>query len=180
MKIKYPKFTLLILTFVLAYIVLASRDLAAVREFIANSGLLGAFIAGSMFTYGFTSAPATAAFLIMSESHSILLTAIIGGMGSMFGDMVIFKLIRSSFTDEVKKLAHEKIVREANHAVPKSLKHYFTPLLAGLIIASPFPDEVGVCMMASDRKLSQKGFMMLSYIFNTLGILAILYVGSLA
>jgi hypothetical protein len=180
MKIKYPKFTLLVLTFLAAYIVLASNDLVFIREIIAGSGLLGAFIAGSMFTYGFTSAPATAAFLIMSKSHNLVITALIGGIGSLFGDMVIFKLIRGSFSDEVKKLAHEKIIKEANHAMPKKIKRYFTPVLAGLIIASPFPDEVGVCMMASDKWISQKKFAAISYIFNTIGILALLYVGSLA
>jgi hypothetical protein len=179
MKIKYPKFTLLILTFILAYLLIASNDLTGIRELISHSGMLGIFLAGGLFTYGFTTATATAIFLIMSDNHDLLMTALIGGMGSVIGDLIIFKFIRSSFKDEIKKASREKIIKEANHAVPVKFRHYIRPLLGGMIIASPFPDEIGVGLLATDKRISQKMLIVISYIFNTLGIYLILLAGSL-
>jgi len=179
MKIKYPKFTLLIFTFLLAYFLIASNDMTEARNIIAQSGALGAFLAGGLFTYGFTTATATAIFLIMSGSHDIVMTALVGGMGSVVGDLIIFKFIRSSFKDEIKKASNEKIIKKANHAVPRKLRHYIRPLLGGMIIASPFPDEIGVGLLATDKRINQKMLIIISYIFNTLGIFIILLAGSL-
>ena len=55
------------------------------------------------------------------------------------------------------------------------LKKYFVPVLAGFIIASPLPDEIGVIMLAGLTKIKIGILVVLSLILNTLGILVLLW-----
>lgn len=175
---KYPKFFLLALTFVLAYILFMERNVPFIEDSILNIGYIGTFLAGILFTYGFTSAPAAALFLILAKSQNILVASLIGGFGALCGDLIIFHFIRTSFKDEINKFGKERFVKWMNHKFPEKIKHYLLVILAGAIIASPLPDEIGVTMLSIYNKISIKWFMLLSYVLNTIGIFIILLIGS--
>ena len=176
---KYPKFLLLFITFLIAYLLFYGREFGPFRDFIAGLGYSGTFIAGMLFTYGFTAAPATAIFLILAESQNIYIASLIGGLGALVGDLFIFSFIRYSFVDEIKKLSKEKIVKYFNGRLPGLLKEYLLPVVAGFVIASPLPDEIGVTMLAASKVISTKIFSVISYVLNTLGILGLLYIGKI-
>ena len=129
-----------------------------------------------LYTYGFTSAPASAIFIILAEQQNIYLAALIGGAGALVSDMVIFRFVRHSFKNEVEKLANEKIVMFLVNLIPKRLMKYFVPLFAGFIIASPFPDEIGVALLAT-VKLSNRKFVLIDFCCNVIGIFTILAIG---
>ena len=175
--IKYPKFLLLFITFLIAYLLFYERTYQPFHDFVISLGYEGTFIAGALFAYGFTAAPATAIFLILAKEQNILLAGFIGGFGTLIGDLIIFNFIRHSFADEIKKFSKEKIVSYINHKTPNLLKKYLLPVIAGFIIASPLPDEIGVSLMAASRNISMKIFSVISYILNTVGIFLILFVG---
>lgn len=174
---KYPKFLLLFLTFLIAYLLFYGRTYEPLHDFIISAGYLGTFLAGAFFVYGFTAAPATSVFLILSKEQNFLLAGLIGGLGALIADLIIFKFIRSSFEDEISKLSQEKIVQNLNNHTPNLLKKYLLPVFAGFIIASPLPDEIGVSLLAAVKSVSTKTFSMLSYVLNTAGILVILVIG---
>jgi len=174
---KYPKLLLLVITFLIAYLLFYGNKYAPFHDFIISSSYIGTFIAGIFFTYGFTSAPATAIFLILARSQNIYLASLIGGFGALIGDLFIFTFIRHSFADEIKKLSKEKVVKYFNGKVPGKLKKYFLPVIAGFVIASPLPDEIGVSMLAASKVISTKIFMVVSYMLNTAGIFVILVIG---
>ncbi len=79
--------------------------------------------------------------------------------------------------DEIKMIENEKPVKKLRHMIHGHLKKYLLPVLAGFVIASPLPDEIGVCLLAGS-KISPRAFSLFSYAFNTLGILAILAIGN--
>lgn len=112
----YPKLILLAATFVFAYFIYAGGTDLPFYEFIKNSGYIGALISGFFLAYGFTAAPAVAVLLILAKGQSIWLTGLIAGAGSVVGDLVIFKIVRYSLEDEIKRLEgqlnKEKIVKE--------------------------------------------------------------------
>ena len=178
-KIKYPKLLLLILTFVAAYILFKERNFLPFHSFLLSLGYLGTFLAGILFVYGFTAAPATAILLIMAKEQNIFLAGPLAGVGALFGDLIIFKLIRHSFADEIEKLSKERIMSYFNRNLPDIFKKYFIPILAGFIIASPMPDEIGVSLLAMSRQISVEVFLILSYLLNTAGIFIILIIGSM-
>ena len=178
-KIKYPKFLLLILTFVMAYMIFNWRNFLPIHDALSSGGYLETFLVGILFAYGFTAAPATAILLILAKEQNILLAGFIAGFGALAGDLLIFKFIRHSFADEIEKLSKEKMLNRASDKMPKILKKYLVPILAGFIISSPLPDEIGVSLLAASIKISTKVFSILSYILNTAGIFVILIIGTL-
>lgn len=179
LEVKYPKFLLLILTFIAAYIIFSKRDFLLVSEILSVSGYFGTFLTGILFAYGFTAAPATAILLILAKEQNILLAGFIAGFGALTGDLLIFKFIRYSFADEIRKLSKEKMFKDINNKIPQTLKKYLILILAGFIISSPLPDEIGVSLLAASTKISAKIFSLISYSLNTLGIFIILIIGSL-
>ncbi|MEM4347147.1 MAG: hypothetical protein QW802_00985 [Candidatus Altiarchaeota archaeon] len=184
-EIKYPKLLLLLLTFIFAYILFYGKTYQPFHDFLISLGYIGAFISGVLFTYGFTAAPATAILLILSKEQNIFLAGIIAGFGSLVGDLIIFSMIRYSFADEIEKLSrergliaiHKKISEKTPSLFRRYLGKYITTILAGFIIASPLPDEIGVSLLASSRVISIKKFSLISYFLNTAGIFAILFLG---
>ena len=174
---KYPKLILLFLTFVGAYFLFQIRHIAPFYIWLETLGYVGTFIAGALFVYGFTAAPATALLLILSPTQNIIIAAAIAGVGALAGDLFIFRFIKHSFHEEMHYLVNEKIVYAVHSRIPKKIKRYVILLLAGLIICSPLPDEIGIFLLAAAKKVSTRLFSVLSYSLNTLGILIILWIG---
>ncbi|MFH1209222.1 MAG: hypothetical protein V1663_00325 [archaeon] len=173
---KYPKFLLLIGTFILAYIIFSNRDISLINNTLLKLGYFGAFIAGILYTFSFTAAPATAILLIIAEEQNIVLNSLIAGLGALFGDLIIFKYIRFSLRDEINKISKEKFFKKIK--ISSNIKKYFIPVLSFIIIASPLPDEIGVSLLAISKKISTNLFLIISYISNTLGIFIILILGN--
>lgn len=176
---KYPKFLLFFITVLISYLVFSSRASLPFVNLTASLGYLGTFIAGIFFAYSYTAAPATALFLILAKEQNLIIAGLVGGLGALIGDLVIFSFITMSFKDEIKKLASEKIVVYLDRNFPFRTKKYLIPIFAGLIIASPLPDELGIALLAVSQHISMKIFMLLSFALNTVGIYAILYVGNI-
>lgn len=176
-KLKYPKFTLLFLTFIFAYILFSAKIFLPLRSFLLSLGYLGIFVSGIFYSYSFTSASATASLLFLSNKQNIFLAGLLGGLGALISDLIIFNFIKFSFKDEIIKLSKEKIF---NFKKKKSIfQRYFLIILGGLIIASPLPDEIGVSLMALSKKVSTRLFILLSYFLNSIGIMIILTIGEL-
>src|SRR5262245_26388200 len=111
-RFKYPKFTVLILIFVLAYLLVEGAQAEAFKLWVMQFGWLGIFVTGIMYSYGFTAPIATATFLLIAKDYPFVATALVGGLGSLLGDLLIFKLLRSEFMDEIELLKQEPVIRE--------------------------------------------------------------------
>lgn len=107
---------------------------------------------------------------------NIFLAALLAGFGAMIGELIIFRFIRHQFSDEIEKLSNEKIISQINSKI-SSVKRYFLPALAVFIISSPLPSEIGISILAASRTIPTKVFTVISYVLNTIGILAILIIG---
>lgn len=173
---KYPKFALFLVCVVFAYWIFSYSEFLGIEKVVASLGLFGIFLSGMMFTYGFTTPIAIAIFLV-SSPENIFIASLVAGIGALIGDMTIFSLIRYSFKDEVKLLSKEKIVLEIEETIPKKIRKYLAVLFAGIIIASPLPDEIGVSMLAGVTRISTKVFMVVSFVMNSLGVYVMLLIG---
>ena len=176
---KYPKFFLLIITIITAYVIFSGKSSPQFNGFITSLGFVGVFIAGMMYSYGFTAAMGTALLLLLGQNNNIFLAAIIGGLGSMTMDFLLFIFLRTSFNDEIDRLSNEHWVVYIHHLMPKWLKKILIPTIAGIIIAGPLPDELGVALMAVHRKIPKKVFAAVAFTLNTLGILTVLWLGKI-
>lgn len=178
-KLRYSKILLLLFMIIFAYLLFKSRNYQPFHTLLLSFGYLGVFFAGVLYTYSFTSPLATAILLIFATEQNVILAAFIAGLGALIGDLTIFKFIRFEFQDEFKRLSKQKLFHHSRNKIIKKIKKYFVIILAGLIIASPLPDEIGVSLLAGATPISQKRFSIFSYICNTLGIFIILLIGNI-
>lgn len=165
---------LFILSILLSYILLTSQHTHDLISSLGNFGYLGSFIVGMFYTYTLTVAPATIGLFILGETLNPLLLALTGAAGAVLSDYIIYRFVKDTFVKELEEFpAIKRSIHNTIKAVRKSkvLKHYI-PFIAGLIIASPLPDELGAGMLGM-IKFRLKKFLMYSYFFNFLGILII-------
>jgi hypothetical protein len=176
-KFKYPKIALWIIFIIAAYFIFSNSSIQNFFNSNQNNGFLYVLIFGALFTFGFTT-PFAIGFFITYNPSNIFLAAIIGGLGAVVFDLTIFKFIKFTFMSEFKRLKKEKeIVRLSNLIHIKlsdKIKIYLTYVFAGIIIASPLPDEIGVSMLAGLTKIKTLPLAILSFIFNSLGILVMM------
>jgi hypothetical protein len=93
----------------------------------------------------------------------------------MCGDYLLFWFFRDHVARDIDYLlGHKKIMRWRKLFGAKSVR-WLTPFLGALVLASPLPDEIGLAMLGF-AKLKTRTFLVLSYVFNVIGILLVGYV----
>lgn len=135
-------------------------------------------MAGFLYAYAFTAAPAAAILLILAKEQNLFFAEFVAGFGALLGDLIIFHFLRHGFSDEVQKLSQEKVVKSAQKIVPGPIQKHLLASLAGFLIASPLPTEIGVTLLASTKNVTPRKFSIIAYILHTTAIFTILLVGS--
>ncbi len=180
--IKFPKLIVLFITLVLAIILFSKgRNYEPLNNILISLGYFGTFIGGLFYSYGFSAAIATAVLLILAKSQNLFLAIFIGGVGAVISDFLIFYLVRHSLDDEVICFKETKFMRKLRRTTKKTLGKFYTMfnlIVAGILISSPLPTELGIAMIASMKKISAKKFLLITYILHTIGIAIILLIGN--
>lgn len=177
-KIRYPKLLFLLFCILLAYVLFQMDFFREFAEKFNNHGYTSIFLAGFLFSYGFT-APFAVGFLVsLAAQVNIFIAAPLAGIGALLADIVIFRFIKTSFSDEFDKLKlafiFQKVRNLFDNHLGERLKRYLLWTIAGFLIASPLPDEFGVSLISGFTNIDQKTFTLISFCLNTLGILFIL------
>ena len=161
------------LSILVAIILVKANILTDLLVSTSGFGVFGSFVAGVFFTSVFTTAPAIVTLGEIAKNGSIFYTAIFGALGAVIGDIIIFQFIRDELSIHFAELVKHNSYWKRFHALFK-LKYFrwFTFMLGGVIIASPFPDELGISLLGFS-KMKTAAFVPISFLFNFLGILAI-------
>lgn len=143
-------------------------------SFFAGHGLywLGVFFAGMFFTSIFTTAPAIVLLVEFAQTTPLIPLVILGALGSVLGDYIIFFFVKNRVADDIKYLLSFSKGFRLPIIFQTRLFRYFVVLLGAMVIASPLPDEIGVAMLGLS-KMNNRAFLAISFIFNALGILLI-------
>lgn len=171
-KWKYRNTALLIVSLIVLFFV-ADTDVAhAIIKEIGSYGYFGALIVGVFFVSTFTVAPASVILFHLAQDFNPGLIAVCAGVGAVVGDLLIFRFLKDGVFEELKPLFH----KYGGHYIATLLHTpYFAwlaPVVGAIIIASPFPDEIGIALMGLSRiKIWQ--FVALSFVLNAIGILTV-------
>ncbi len=135
----------------------------------SNIELIGAFVAGLFFTSFFTTPLAIAAFVSLGTQMDPVFMALLGGLGAVVGDLILFSFVRHTFQEDV-----EYLLRSAGHkrvlaAVKRRTFRWVLPFVGALVLASPLPDELGVALMGVSH-MRVGTLIAVSYVMNSLGI----------
>lgn len=185
---KYRNLILLAVSFFVAYQIIKNTQIVSAVQGLGFLGYPAAFIAGIFFTYGLTVAPATALIFNLGITLNPFLIAFIGAFGSVISDYIIFKFVRDRLAGEIILLAkeidklrkpisslileEELLVRIWKKISNSKIWQAIIPIIAGFIIASPLPDELGVALFGA-IKFDPKRFIVISYLLNFTGIFLI-------
>lgn len=177
---KYPKLFLLFLCIILAYYLFSQAGISSFIENLSKDNYLSIFLAGVFLALGF-SAPFSIGFFILLQPENLLFASLIGGFGAMAGDMLIFKTIKYSFIKEFKELERKKIIRKIEKIVEKNknvlIRHYLLYIFAGITIATPLPDEIGISMLAGLTTIKPLKLAIISFFLHSIAVFIILYLG---
>lgn len=176
----YPRLTLLLGTFIVAYVLHAIDAFEHMAQLLNGYGYVSMLLAGLLFSFGFTAAFGVAIMIDLAAHIDPFLGAIIGGMGAMLTDIGIFSLVRFAiFHEELHRLRATRLMRFiqttlSHPSISERMRKAFLWSFAGMIIASPLPDEFGVMLIGSATKVQSKKFAYLCFILNTIGIFLII------
>lgn len=134
-----------------------------------ESRILGSFIAGLFFTSVFTTAPAIVALGDIALANSIISTALIGAVGAVIGDLILFRFVRDRLAQDLVEVIKTKRHRRLSAILRNRMFRRFSMFLGALVIASPLPDELGLMMMGLPN-MPMRYFILISYTMNALGI----------
>ena len=159
---------------ILIAIILAKTGV--LQDFITSTKemrIIGSFIAGIFFTSVFTTAPAIVALGEIAHANSVISTALLGGIGALVGDLIIYKFVRDRLSEHLGELIkHQGGGKRLRMLFKLKYFRWLTFLVGGFIIASPLPDELGVSLLGFS-KMRIRFFIALSFGFNFIGIILI-------
>jgi hypothetical protein len=161
------------LSVMLAIIMVKSGTLESLLRSVQGLGYIGSFVAGMFFTSVFTTAPSIAVLGEIGRLSSPFINALCGACGAVIGDLVMFRFIRDEFSAHLAELISHSTAQKRVLALVKMRSFRWVAfVLGGLIIASPLPDELGITLLGLAR-IKPTWFIVVSFVFNFIGILAI-------
>lgn len=178
--IKYPKLLLLLACFTAAYLLFEHGFFSNLAEILNGHGYLSALLGGILFSFGFTAPFGVGIFIEIAPYVHPLIAAPIAGFGALLSDYCIFSLIRFSvFHDEIHLLKSSRIISWIiglfhHERLSERFRRTLLWSFAGLVIASPLPDEFGVMMVSGISSVRLREFSILCFLLNSAGIFLIL------
>ncbi|MEK7551279.1 MAG: hypothetical protein AAB532_01645 [Patescibacteria group bacterium] len=170
---KYKNITILIISFLFAIFLSRFEEFHIFLLKFGQLGYIGGFIAGILFTSSFTIATATVLLLVLAEGLHPLELGLLAGFGAVMGDLIIFKYIKNNLVYEMEDIYKKFGGNHINHVLHTKYFSWTLPVIGAIIIASPFPDELGISLMGIS-KVSIYKFILISFIFNTIGVLLVI------
>jgi len=157
---------------VVAIAIVNTNAVALLLEATGGSFLTASFIAGLFFTSVFTTAPAIVFLGELAQEGNLLMVALVGALGAVLGDYLLFAFVRDRVSEDAAFLLKGPRFKRVVRVFKRRHFRRVLPILGALIIASPFPDELGLALLGIS-KMNTRSFFVLSYAMNAGGIIVI-------
>lgn len=166
---KYKNLTLIVLSILIAILLSKYNFLDQFFFKIKYVPFAGSFIAGILYV----SATTTALGILMLSDLSTTLhpieIALLAGLGGAVADFGLFRFFKNNLLSEItpiyNKLGGQRLTKLMYH----KLLRWSLPIIGAVIIASPFPDEIGISLLGIS-KIKNYQFIVLSFILDTVGV----------
>ena len=169
---KYKNTALLAISLLFLYFIADTEFVKQELVRVGDWGDFGALITGIFFVSTFTAAPSIMVIYYLSQSLNPFEVALFAGVGAMIGDVLIFNFLRDGFFDEIKPLFLFFKKPLFARLFDSPYFAWLLPFVGAIIIASPFPDEIGIGMMGLSR-IKRWQFLFVSFFLNSAGLLVI-------
>lgn len=156
----------------LAWFLVKSEYIHYLLRAISPLMFVSELLAGAFYTSFLTSPLSVGILIVLADEGNPIIIALLAGLGAAIVDLFLVLVFRQHFTKDVLMLKHEPIVKIINRVLRKYHLGFTIPLLGVLVIASPLPDELGLILLGA-QEMQNKEILVLTYLFNTIGILLI-------
>ena len=168
----YRNTLLLLASFVAIFLLMRTEIAHTLLALIGGFGYASAVVIGFFFVSTFTVAPAAIVLFHLAEELNPILLALFAGVGAVMGDVILFRFLKDRVYEELAPLAGKLGGSHLSLLLKTPYFGWFAPVLGAIVIASPFPDELGISLMGLS-KINTVQFMALTYVLNVVGILLI-------
>ncbi|MFY9484841.1 MAG: hypothetical protein WAP74_04505 [Patescibacteria group bacterium] len=165
----YKNTTLLVVSLLIFWYFAGSDTVKSVIQLVGELGYVGALLTGMFLVSTFTVAPALVVLYHLAEVLNPFEIAVLAGIGGVGGDYLIFRYLKDRIFTELKPLLQHLGGSYISTIFKTPYFAWLTPLIGAAIIASPFPDEIGVGILGIS-KLKNWQFILLSFLLNATGI----------
>ena len=166
---KYKGLTLVFISIILTIFLSGNHSLNQTIFNISRIPILGSFVAGILYVSASTAPFGVFLLLGLSKSLPAIEIAIVAGLGGAVADFVLFRFFKAVILAEItliyNKLGGRHLTRLMNHR----LLRWSLPIVGAIIIASPFPDELGISLMGL-TKIKTYQFIILTLILDITGV----------
>lgn len=166
---KYKNLTLIFISILLAVFLSKYNFFNQFLFGTRNIPLAGSFIAGALYVCSFTAAFGVLMLADLSKKISPIEIALLAGLGGTVADFLIFRFLKNNLLSEITSIYNKLGGRYLTKLIYNRFLKWSLPIIGAIIIASPFPDELGISLMGLTNIKNYK-FILLCLALNATGI----------
>ena len=166
---KYKNLSFFVVSLIFALFLSRFEQFHTLLLGLGNLGYIGAFVAGILLVSTFTVTTGAIILLVLAENLSAIELGLVAGLGSVLGDLVIFRFVKDKLLNELIPLYKSLGGGHLTKLLHTKYFSWMLPVVGAVIIASPLPDEVGVSLLGI-AKMKTHQFILISFILNAAGI----------
>lgn len=126
-----------------------------------------------MYVSTFTFSAGVLTLLVLAPSYNIFLMTAVASAGALASDLLIFKFVSDDLDSEIRDIWKRLGGRHVMRVLHIKIFSWMLPLVGALIVASPFPDEIGISLMGLSKMRASR-FIPLVFFLNSVGIFLII------
>lgn len=166
---KYKCLTLIFISILLAIFLSKYNFLNDGLFNLRHIPFIGSFLAGILYVSSFTAALGILMLSDLSTTLPSLEIALLAGLGGAVGDFVIFRFFKGNLMEEITPIYNRFGGKHLTRLMYHRYFRWSLPIVSAIIIASPFPDEIGIGLLGIS-KIKSYQFIVLSFILDAAGI----------
>jgi len=166
---KYKGLTLIFISIFLTIFLSKYNFLNELLFNLRHTPMLGSFIAGILYVSASTAALGILMLSDLSKTLSPIEIAIVAGLGGVVADFVLFRFFKGDLIGEITPIYNKLGGKHVTRLMYHKYFRWSLPIVGAIIIASPFPDELGISLMGLTR-IKNYQFVLLSLVLDITGV----------
>jgi len=166
---KYKGLTLIAISIILTIFLSKYNFLNEGLFNLRHTPFLGSFIAGILYVSASTAALGILMLSDLAKTLSPIEIAIIAGLGGVVADFVLFRFFKGDLIAEITPIYNKLGGKHLTRLMYHKYFRWSLPVIGAIIIASPFPDELGISLMGLTR-IKNYQFVILSLVLDITGV----------
>ncbi|MBI1978858.1 MAG: hypothetical protein HYS62_02215 [Candidatus Aenigmarchaeota archaeon] len=179
--LKHQNTVLLLISFAFTYYLVKTGLVQTAVELLGDFGYISAFVFGFLFSFGFTTTPASAALFFLAKHINPLGMAFIAAVGAAISNLMIYLFVKHQLLDEIRFILSEELRLEfskfeitlTRNVMKSKGMRLFVPALAGILTAMPVPTELIAAVLWNIVRYKPQLVVIYSFIFSFIGILVL-------